>query len=242
MEWTTHLPEEVAREVNACRDALQAACGERLVSLTLYGSAARGIFRAPASDLNLLIVVDRAEYDLLRAVGAAMTAAFRSVRATPYLLAAAELPCAIEAFPTRFLEMKRGYAVLAGRDVLAGAQVDPAELAQRARQELLNTLMRFRHQVIGGDAPERIEPALRAHLPGFIKTLRTLLYLRTGEHIDDRDRLLAAGAAAFGYSGEAFAQLSAWRRQEVVFHGAEWAQVARAFMAGVAAVSEKCGE
>ena len=240
MELAKLVSDAVAKEITAFRDALAGACGDRLLCLTLYGSAARGIFRAPESDLNLLVVVDRPDYALLRAVGEALSKSFTTVRATPYLLADAELPRAVDAFPTRFLEMKRGYMVLAGRDVLAGAQIDKAELALRARQELLNILMRFRHQIVGGDSPERLEAALRAQLPGFVKTLRTLVYLRTGEHIDDRDRLVEAGASLFGFSRDAFAQLMAWRRQAVAFQGAEWRQAAQAFLDGLSLVAEKC--
>lgn len=240
MELSKLVSDAVAEEITVCRDALTGGCGDRLLCLTLYGSAARGIFRAPASDLNLLIVVDRADYALLRSIGEAISKSFATVRATPYLLTERELPRAADAFPTRFLEMKRGYVMLSGRDVLAEVQIDKTELALRARQELLNILMRTRHVIIGGDSPERLEAALRAQLPGFVKTLRTLVFLRTGEHIDDRDRLIEAGASLFGFSRDAFAQLMAWRRQAVTFQGVEWRQAAQAFVDGAALVAEKC--
>lgn len=239
MELDALLPAPIVQEISAFRDALNARCAGRIISLTLYGSAARGIFRAPASDLNLLIVVDRDDYDLLCEIGALASKSFSSARATPYLLTEPELRRAVDAFPTRFLEMKRGYVLLSGRDVLSGIDIDRAELVARTRQELLNLLMRFRHQVLSGNDPERLEAALRGHLPAFVKVLRTLVYLRTGEHVDDRERLIEIGAGLFCFPRDAFAQLMAWRRQEVSLQGPEWRQAARAFLDGLRAMVNK---
>lgn len=78
-----------------------------------------------------------------------------------------------------------------------------------------------------------IEDAMRRALPPFIKVLRTLIYLRSGEHIDDRDRLIAVAAEHFEISGEAFAQLMAWRREELHLRGPEWREAAAYFLDGL---------
>jgi len=239
MDPVTSLPEDVRAELIAFRDALKARLGAKVVALILYGSAARGLFQLHASDLNLLIVLSEADYDLLKTLGGLLHGTFTHSNAAPYLLTEAELAAAADAFPTRFFEMKRGYVVLAGRDVLADVQVDKAELAARCRQELLNMLMRFRHQILAQGAPEGIAPALRTFFPAFLKALRTLIYLRTAEQIGDRERLIAVGANHFGFSAAAFAQFLALRRQELDLRGPEWEEAARAFLDGLRKVAEK---
>ena len=69
--------------------------------------------------------------------------------------------------------------------------------------------------------------------------MRTLTYLRTGEHIDDREHLLAVSADYFSFSAPVFAQLLAWRRQEVDIRGTEWEEAADAFLEALRRVAEK---
>lgn len=213
----------------ACSDALARSLGANLISLTLYGSVARGSSQPGVSDANLLIVLDHADLPALAAIRNEL-AARDQLRLRPYLVARDELPHLAGAFPTRILEMKRGYQVLHGQDVLASLQLDHQNLAIRARQELLNIHLRFRHQLLGSIGEDDLERDLEALLQPLLKTLRALVFLRTGKHIDSRKELIEAAAPIFGLDKEPLLQLSAWRSGKVSFTGQEWTEAATAFL------------
>ncbi|MEI8195704.1 MAG: hypothetical protein WCI73_07335, partial [Phycisphaerae bacterium] len=70
-----------------------------------------------------------------------------------------------------------------------------------------------------------------------MKILRTLVYLRTGVHHDDRQQVTKAGAALYGFSEPAFLQLLAWREGQVVLKGNEWEVAASSFLEGLSKVA-----
>lgn len=223
--------------LQACTAALQQALGDNLLSLTLYGSAARGTSQPGVSDANVLIVLDRADLTALAAIRGVLTT-HESLRLSPYLVTHAELPSLAHAFPTRILEMKRGYQVLFGQDVLASLPIDPQVLDLRARQELLNIHLRFRHQMLNRVDDNSLEHDLETFLQPFLKTLRAFVFLRTGNHIDSRKDLIETAAALFGLDKDALLQLSAWRSGKVSFAGPEWTQAATAFFNALQQLSQ----
>jgi hypothetical protein len=233
MEFTTSLPNALQDLQRALVDRL----GDNLIALILYGSAARDLFQPGFSDVNLLLVLDRADAPALDTLRVAFGPFADPWRLAPYLVTRAEWPRVVQAFPTRILEMQRGYQVLIGPDFLKEAQVDRPALAVRTQQELLNVLMRFRHRLLGAHDPAALEADLRASLPAFIKVLRTLLYLRSGTHLDDRAQVVHAAAEAYGFSEAAFNQLLEWRQGRVVLQDSEWETATRTFLATLAAVA-----
>lgn len=228
---------QLAETLEAIRSALTKQLGSNLLSLSLYGSAARGLFQPGISDVNLLLILAEADPPALAAVRACLNQAGTPWRITPYLVTAGEWPQVVQAFPTRILEMQRGCQVLFGTDYLKAAQIDRPALALRTHQELLNVLLRFRHSLLGSHDPAILAEDLRACLPAFIKILRTLLYLRTGLHHDERSAVIRAAATTYGLSEPAFLQLLAWRQGQVVFQGTEWETAAHSFLAGMTCVS-----
>jgi len=221
---------ELAEALTSLGAACTAKLGDRLVAVILYGSAARGLYEPGYSDVNLLLVLTEAGTAELASLRECLAAFADRWRITPYLVTQKELPAVAEAFPTRVLEMKRGYKVLLGCDVLADIAVDRTALAARAQQELLNVLLRFRHLLLGPNTPAALEADLRSILPGFIKVLRTLVYLRTGRHLDDRDQLVTAGATAYGFPETPLRQLLIWRAGQVVLEDREWDAAAAGFL------------
>lgn len=224
------VPAEIAQALVRLRDALQERLGDTLASLTLYGSAARGGFQAAVSDINLLIVLARVDAEMLWAMESIFNGVQPQLRLAPYLVTQAEWPQVVRAFPTRVMEMKRGHVVLHGQDVLAGVQIDCHDLELRCRQELLNLLLRFRHLMLRNDEPAALEQDLRSYLPPLVKTLRSLLYVRTARYVDSREEVLRAAAAQFDLPLEPLLQFSAWRAGQVAFIGQEYKEAATVFL------------
>jgi hypothetical protein len=68
---------------------------------------------------------------------------------------------------------------------------------------------------------------LRQSFAPFVKVLRTLVYVRAGRHIDDREELIDAGAEIFNLRAETLRQLVAWREGRIVLSGDDWEQAMR---------------
>ena len=136
------------------RDA-QAALGDRLQSLALYGSAAGEDWIANRSDLNVAIVVARVTPDVLEAL-VPVVARWRGKRfALPLIVDHEYLEAARDAFPMELDDIRRQHRVLAGADPFATLVVERAALRRQCEHEARGKLLRLRAQFL--DAAPRAE-------------------------------------------------------------------------------------
>jgi len=123
---------------SAAREAVQAArrfVGDRLVSATLYGSAASGEFR-PHSDVNVAFVfttLGAPELEKLRGARASWEGR-RVVR--PLLLSADSLDQSRDTFPLEYLLIRERHVAIYGPDPFAGIAVDRAALRGQVERVL----------------------------------------------------------------------------------------------------------
>ena len=123
--------------------ASQAALGDDLLSMVLFGSAAEGRLRA-TSDVNVLLLLkqfDRVRMDQLREP---LRLAHASIRLAPMFILRDELEPATRAFAVKFREIKRRHVLLHGNDPFVTIQVSRVSSVLRLRQELLNLTLRLR--------------------------------------------------------------------------------------------------
>lgn len=222
----------------ALAKAIEQSLGSQLVSLTLYGSIARGTAEMATNDVNLLMVLASHDVELLEKSRRAI-AGTPELHVSPYIIHESELPQLADLFATRLLEMKRGYRVLAGRDVLADLAINTQTLKIRVAQELLNIVIRLRGELLRAETPDSLEQDLEAFLQPFLKTLRSLIFVRTGEHIESRRELIEKSASLFNLDREALLQLSAWRSGRVSFTDGQWLTAATSLLKNAETVLDK---
>src|SRR5438477_8231359 len=99
---------------------LPAALGDNLVSLLLYGSAARGDAVPGRSDINVLLVVRDASAATLHRASPVLQAWLAVAHAAPLIQSEADWAASADVFPIEIEDMRAGHRLLAGRDVLAG--------------------------------------------------------------------------------------------------------------------------
>src|ERR1051326_1974127 len=110
--------------IDTLGDAVTRALGSRLVSLLLYGSAARGTHVPKRSDVNTLLVcatVDGALFDALAPVVRAWT---KSGHPAPLIFTEREWRESADAFPIEYEDMREAHRLLAGRDPWSGIRGD----------------------------------------------------------------------------------------------------------------------
>src|SRR5947208_793414 len=109
----------IEAQIAAFTRDVQAALGDRLRSLALYGSAAGEDWIANRSDLNVAIVVARVTPDVLEAL-VPVVARWRGKRfALPLIVDHEYLEAARDAFPMELDDIRRRHRVLAGADPFA---------------------------------------------------------------------------------------------------------------------------
>lgn len=210
-------PAEVADALESLRGNLIATAGDKLAGLVVYGSVARGRFRAGQSDVNLLVLLRDTSRRTLEAIAPALKTAWRAVRVEPLILGVGEIGRMADVFPVKVLEMQSHHVVLFGDDPLTGLEIKREHLRLRVEQELRNLLLRLRRRylsVVGDDF------AMSAALSGAARSLAvdlaTLMQL-AGKPLPDSshsDDILAAAAEAFDLDGAALGRMAALRREE----------------------------
>jgi len=208
------VPEPVTAALRSLSEALVAALGEDLAGLVLYGGVARGRYREGRSDVNVVVLLRRADARVLDRAGPPLRAARRAAGVDAMLLTPAEVPAAAFDFPTKFLDIKEHHVVLAGEDPFASLAVPRAVVQRRIAQGLRNLLLRLRRRYATVyDDVEGQRDALRDVARPLAIELAALL--RDGGHpvpeIDRTATIFAAAAAAFGLDGATLADLAAVR-------------------------------
>ena len=199
------MAKAISADVFATR--LQAALGGRLVSLLLYGSAARGTHVPGRSDVNTLLICDAVDEPLFAALGPVLR---NWQNPPPLILTEAEWRQSADAFPIEYDDIRAAHHVLAGKDPWAGITVHRDDVRRQLEHELKGKLVRLRQAYAGtrGDA-RALTRVIAGSLAGFFTMLRAALRL-AGRPVGTAPAdLLAQAAAAIGFAAEPLADLAA---------------------------------
>ncbi len=199
------MAKAISADVFATR--LQAALGGRLVSLLLYGSAARGTHVPGRSDVNTLLICDAVDEPLFAALGPVLR---DWQNPPPLILTEAEWRQSADAFPIEYDDIRAAHHVLAGKDPWAGITVHRDDVRRQLEHELKGKLVRLRQAYAGTRADARaLTRVVAGSLAGFFTMLRAALRL-AGRPVGTAPAdLLAQAAAAIGFAAEPLADLAA---------------------------------
>ncbi|MBL0349943.1 MAG: hypothetical protein IPP68_06170 [Elusimicrobia bacterium] len=118
--------------------------GPQLVSIVLHGSAASGNFVEGHSDQNLIVVLKDGSLPVLKRALPAVWRWRKSGQPIPVFFSKDGLSRSVEDFPVEFLDLRDGYRVLAGADVIAPLHVQGVHLRHQIEHELKGKLLRLR--------------------------------------------------------------------------------------------------
>ena len=117
------LPASVRERLTEFTTTLQSTLGADLVGILVHGSVARGEYRPGESDVEVIVILEKAEFDRLEAIGNAMQLARYSARIEATILDESEIAGASDVFPLLYDEIKQLHVVLTGRDPFAAVEV-----------------------------------------------------------------------------------------------------------------------
>jgi predicted nucleotidyltransferase len=128
-------------------DAAKQCFADDLVLAALFGSAAEDRLR-PASDVNVLFVLECFDAGKVDTFRTAMRTAHSALRVQAMFLLRPELPVAGELFAVKFNDIRTRHRILHGPDLLKDLFIDEVELTRRLREVLLNLAIRLRERYV----------------------------------------------------------------------------------------------
>jgi predicted nucleotidyltransferase len=181
------VAERFAREVKE-------ALGERLRSIVLYGSAARGEWLASVSDINVLVLLDDIAGSSLAALSPAVRR-YAAERVRPIVAEQREWRKATDVFGIELAEMQDWHALLAGDDPLMGLLVQRPSLRLQAERELRGKLLQLHLGMLLAEAPAQLGALLLGSLPSLTTYFRTALRLAEQPVSPETERTLRDACA-----------------------------------------------
>ncbi len=141
------LPSNVRERLAEFTKNLETALAEDLVGILVHGSVVRGEYRPGESDVDVIVILQRADFAHLEAIGNAMQVARYSARIEAMILVESEIAGASDAFPLLYDEIKQRHILLVGRDPFASVEVHDTHRRLRIEQELREAQIRLRRAV-----------------------------------------------------------------------------------------------
>ncbi len=220
-------------------EKLQAAYGDSLVSVILYGSAASGEHHARFSDFNVLCVLARLTP---RELGAGEDI-FRWWREqgspAPLLLSEGEMECSADCFAIEFFDIKRQHVLLYGKDVISGLSVGGAFYRAQVEHDLRAKLLRLRQKACGTLSNKGLLLRLLLDsLSTFCVLFRHALALAGEDAPLKKREVIERAGARFGFEPQAFVTLLGVREERLKPRQVDAAALLAPYLEGIGAVIE----
>lgn len=192
------------------------AFGNNLVSVILYGSAARNEYVYKKSDINFLIIVSDLGMEQLRNALPLVKHWKKSNVATPLILTKHYIETSLDTFPIEFLIMKENYQVLFGEDVLAGLNFSSEFLRLACEREIRGKLLHLRESYLNTfGRSEKIKKLLGYTLPAFISIFSGLLALKKKKIPTAKNEIFKLTAKEFDLDYSIFDQIIKLRENSI---------------------------
>jgi len=176
---------------------VESALGDNLVSLLLFGSAARGTQVEGRSDVNLLLIVKDASVATLHATTPVVAEWARGGQPPPLIFAEAEWRASTDVFPIEIEDMRDAHRVLAGRDPFEGIATRRGDLRVELEHEVRGKVLRLRTEYAAAAADGKALGRLLEHSAGtFFVLFRAFLRLTGGVPPAGHDALVRETSAA----------------------------------------------
>ena len=163
-------------------EALIAAHGENLASITLYGSTAVEDTSEDRAHHNVLVVLRRIALEDLRRSVEPLRVWTKASQPMPVYFSLDELQRAADVFPIEFLQMQKARRVLYGSDPLQLVETSDANLRHQLEYELRTKFLQLRRLYFpAAQSAEKLRTLMVESLSSFAALFRAVLMLRGRE-------------------------------------------------------------
>jgi predicted nucleotidyltransferase len=186
----------------------KSALSEKLVSILLYGSAARNEFDTGHSDLNILILTADLSPATLKTAAPLLVWWLEAGNPQPLLFTLDEFRRSTDAFPIEIYDIQERHRILHGDSPLEGLVIDPNHHRAQLEHELRSKLLRLRQKAMPllGDNKALLR-LMEDSVTTFLLFIRHALLLQQLECPAPRRQLIEAAHRAGLIDPSCFAQL-----------------------------------
>jgi predicted nucleotidyltransferase len=179
---------------------LEGVFDTELVSVVLYGSAARGEYRPGVSDLNVLVLLRQVTPAALRAAGELARDWVAEGNAPPLMLSAEEWRRSTDVWAIEVADIRDAHFTLHGADPFAGIVIRPEDLRLQCERELKGKQIQLRERyLLIADKPDELGALLMRSFSTFLVLFRTVLRLSDGPVERDAQSVVRQVARMVGF-------------------------------------------
>lgn len=181
------LPAPIRSRLEELAHTLQVQLGPNLVSLLVFGSAARGGYDSGRSDVDLVLVVKDPRPEVLLTIANTLTVARTAMRFETVILQEDEIHRAADVFPLFYDDIRSCHLLLAGKDAFANLYISDVHRRVRIEQELREVQIRMRRVIVDSmGAPAALAGAIERKVKQIRSPMHALLNLRKTPAADDQ--------------------------------------------------------
>src|SRR5271157_5737982 len=161
------------------------ASGDNLVSVVLYGSAARDDYHEQYSDVNVMVVLRHMKPSVYPALTGVLTWwSHEEKLRPPTIMTLEELRESADVFAIEMLDIQAAHKTLYGDDVVSGIEVPMNLHRVEVEHDLRTTLLRLRHHLLlTADGDEELKTVLGKSVTSVVTLFRhALIALRWPAH------------------------------------------------------------
>ncbi len=208
-------PAEVEKSLKEFTEELKARYGEKLQSVLLYGSAARGDYIAGKSNLNILVILTQIGVEEL-AQGSRIFQKYRKKGVVAPLFFTPEyIATSTDSFPMEFLDIKAHHLLLFGEDPFTELEIGRQNLRLQCEAEIKGKLVRVRQSFLEIGLDKRKLPGLlTGSLTSFLPAMRHLLQLDKGIKVRRAEDVFSQLEESYGLEGGPFQQIWGLKREK----------------------------
>ncbi len=179
---------------------LQQACGDNLLAVVVYGSAAREDFHEEFSDVNSLVVLRQMAPDSFAPLATVLRWWSREEKLRPpMIMTLEELRESADVFAIELLDIKRSHRTLFGADVVAEIHVPMNLHRVEVEHELRTTLLRLRHHLLlTSDDADDLRTVLAKSITSVLTLFRHALIAVGKDAPHEKTQIIQAAGEVFG--------------------------------------------
>jgi hypothetical protein len=183
---------------------LHYACGDDLVSVVLYGSAARDDFHEHYSDVNLLIVLRHMKPEIYPGLaGVLKWWSHEEKLRPPIIMTLEELRESADVFAIEMLDIQGSHKTLHGEDVASGIAVPMNLHRVEVEHDLRTTLLRLRnHLLLTNDGDDELKLVMAKSVTSVATLFRHALIALGENPPHGKAQVLEHAGEVFGFNSK----------------------------------------
>jgi len=211
----SEIPHAVQGPLATFASDLNEKLGQNLTGITVVGSCLGEDYRPGLSDINTVLVLDRLDQGVLKAVASQAKSMHKKRLGPPLLMTEAYIKRSLDVFAVELLDFQRVGRAIWGQNPFDGLSFTAADVRLQCEREFKAMLIRLRQGYIAAAGNSRL---LRDVLVATAKTslpyLRAMLWLKEQERGGLAEQTFAAAAAQFSVELSPLCDVYRWREEK----------------------------